>query len=79
MGVGESLARSLNVNDVDVPSSSGVNVNQRSMFLSPVSDYEVYNFLTRLDLGKSGGVDSLTNRILRSCSYSITFFFDNLH
>lgn len=70
MGVGESLARSLNVNDVDVPSSSGVNVNHRSMFLSSVSNDEVYDFLTRLDLGKS----TLTNRILRSCSYSITFF-----
>lgn len=51
--------------------------SHQSMFLTPVTSDEVYRLISNLDVNKSCGVDAISNKLLKKCSYSVTYFLSN--
>lgn len=78
-GIGERLAQQVRSDSLEtienLPALSHRSV--KSMFLTPVTPDEVYQFLSGLDVNKSSGYDLLSNKLLRNCRYSVTYFLYN--
>lgn len=49
----------------------------QTMFLTPVTPDEVYNLISNLDINKSCGIDAISNKLLKKCSYSMTYFISD--
>lgn len=74
-GIGESLANNVQSRLTSPTGEPRVNhSNRSSMFVDPVSPDEVYNLLSNLDVNKAYGVDQISNKLLKQCRYSITYF-----
>lgn len=75
--IGNDLAQRIRANFIHTHTGDremSAEVSQRSMFLNPVSPGEVYDLISKLDVSKSCGFDSVSNKMLKNCRYSITFF-----
>lgn len=54
------------------------NYNTRSFFLHPTDPFEICRLILRLKAGKSTGLDSIPNRVLRACAEPLSIILANI-